>query len=118
MINLLLNLLVKQAPTVVKNVVNARRPLQLKAFASVFVLAGVVSNTDDVIYIIEYIQSLPQGNLLLIGSVLMFLFATKDVAGVVVNFRRTLEELFKTIAFIFNAIVKVAKLCKKKQKQP
>lgn len=115
MINLLLNL-IKPTTKIVGTVINARRPLAVKGIAGIFAMLGVGLNYEEILPIIDAISQLPYGKLMLGSAIFVTIFATKDVAGCVVNIRRTITEIYKLIATIFKPFKVVIKnVCKLKK---
>ena len=111
MINLLLGL-IKPTTKILTTVVNSRRPLAVKGFASVFALLGVGLNYEDMLPLIDTIYHLPYGKFMLGSAIFVTVFATKDIAGVVINVRLTLIEIGNLIKTIFKPLVALFLACK------
>lgn len=114
MLNLLLNL-IKPTTKIVNTVINSRRPLAVKGIAGVFAILGLGLNYEEILPIIDAISQLPYGKFMLGSAIFVTIFATKDVAGCVVNIRKTITEIYKLVATIFKPLILVIKKCKRKK---
>lgn len=116
MLNLLLGL-IKPTTKIVGTVINSRRPLAVKGIAGVFAMLGIGLNYEEILPIIDAISQLPYGKFMLGSAIFVTIFATKDVAGCVVNIRKTVAELYKLVATIFKPLILVIKnVCKLKKR--
>lgn len=116
MLNLLIGL-IKPTTKIVNTVINARRPLAVKGIAGVFAMLGVGLNYEEILPIIDIISQLPYGKFMLISAIFVTIFATKDVAGCVVNIRKTVTEIYKLIAVIFKPLIVAIKNVRKLKKR-
>ena len=113
----LLSQILKNIPQITKIIINSRRPLAVKAISSILLSYGIISNNEEIMPLLLYIYSLPYGNILLISIALMLLFAFKDLSGNLINFRKTVHEVFITIQSIFVFPIRILKKKKKAMMQ-
>lgn len=79
MYKIILSSLIKKFPELIKTVVNKRRPLWFKAVLSILTGFNIYNQNIEAVLI------------------LLYLMASKDAAGVIINFRTTIVELINTI---------------------